>query len=103
MSQTVDPNSPTAFPPESEGRTVSLDVLAVTPEEQESLRVAAPQDYAAGTPGVYRAVKHLLSQAGAVNATRTMLKLNQKGGIDCMSCAWPESDKQRHTAEFCEN
>jgi formate dehydrogenase major subunit len=38
-----------------------------------------------------------------VAATRAMLKLNQKGGIDCMSCAWPENDLHRHVAEFCEN
>ncbi len=29
--------------------------------------------------------------------------MNQKGGIDCPSCAWPDPDGKRAPAEFCEN
>ncbi len=28
------------------------------------------------------------------------LKINQKDGFDCPSCAWPDPDHDRHTAEF---
>ena len=32
-----------------------------------------------------------------------LLKLNQKDGFDCSSCAWPDPDGHRSIAEFCEN
>ena len=35
---------------------------------------------------------------------KTLIKLNQTDGFDCMSCAWPDPEPDhRHTAEFCEN
>jgi molybdopterin-dependent oxidoreductase alpha subunit len=34
---------------------------------------------------------------------QTLLKINQKDGFDCPSCAWPDPDGHRKTAEFCEN
>src|SRR5208283_4706183 len=34
---------------------------------------------------------------------RTLLRLNQPGGLDCMSCAWADPDHDRTMAEFCEN
>jgi anaerobic selenocysteine-containing dehydrogenase len=41
---------------------------------------------------------------GPVRTARTLLRLNQPDGFDCMSCAWPDPDpEQRHRAEFCEN
>ncbi len=39
---------------------------------------------------------------GIVRGTRTLLQLNQKGGIDCPGCAWPEPDGERSHFEFCE-
>jgi molybdopterin-dependent oxidoreductase alpha subunit len=84
-------------------KSVRLNVLAETPMESQPVQVTPPATVAAGIPGVYRAMKHLLHQMSPVDATRAMLKLNQKNGIDCMSCAWPEPDGDRHMAEFCEN
>ena len=40
---------------------------------------------------------------GLVRGTRTLLKLNQVGGVDCPGCAWPEPDAERSHFEFCEN
>ena len=41
---------------------------------------------------------------GPRRSARTLLKLNQAEGFDCMSCAWPDPDPgHRHTAEFCES
>ncbi|HEY8318278.1 MAG TPA: FdhF/YdeP family oxidoreductase, partial [Amnibacterium sp.] len=34
---------------------------------------------------------------------KTLLKVNQVTGFDCMGCAWPDPAHRRHTAEFCEN
>src|SRR5687768_7833687 len=49
-------------------------------------------------------MKRALSQMGPSRTARTLLKLNQTDGFDCMSCAWPDPDPEhRHTAEFCEN
>ncbi len=82
---------------------VPLPILAETPEENRPPHIVAPAHAAAGIPAVLRSMKHLFTQVPPVAATRAMLKLNQKGGIDCMSCAWPENDGKRHVAEFCEN
>ena len=40
---------------------------------------------------------------GSSAACKTLLNLNQKDGFDCPSCAWPDPDDERKTAEFCEN
>ncbi len=41
---------------------------------------------------------------GVKNSVKTLRKLNQADGFDCMSCAWPDPDPEhRHSAEFCEN
>ena len=40
---------------------------------------------------------------GPVKGTKLLLRVNQKDGFDCQSCAWPSPDGDRHTFEFCEN
>src|SRR5262249_35363324 len=45
---------------------------------------------------------HGYGKMGIARGTRALLKLNQKGGIDCQSCAWPDPD-HRTIAEFCES
>jgi molybdopterin-dependent oxidoreductase alpha subunit len=40
---------------------------------------------------------------GVKRSFKTLLNLNQKDGFDCPSCAWPDPDDDRKTAEFCEN
>jgi molybdopterin-dependent oxidoreductase alpha subunit len=40
---------------------------------------------------------------GLVRGVRTLLKVNQQGGVDCPGCAWPEPDRERSHFEFCEN
>ncbi len=40
---------------------------------------------------------------GLVRGVRTLLKVNQTGGVDCPGCAWPEPDRGRSHFEFCEN
>ena len=66
------------------------------------IEVGEPKDWAAGVPGVLHSMGPALEQLGAARTAKLMLALNQKGGFDCMSCAWPDPDK-RKTAEFCEN
>src|SRR5687767_7368331 len=72
--------------------------------ETAALRVSAPKRTAAGVPGVTTAMRHVLEEMGPVRGAKGLLRLNQPGGIDCMSCAWPDpAAPDRSHAEFCEN
>src|ERR1043166_9441769 len=58
---------------------------------------------AGGVPAIIETFKAVSSQMGLVRGVRTMLNVNQPGGIDCPGCAWPEPDGERSHFEFCEN
>jgi len=58
---------------------------------------------AGGVPAIIASFKALSSEMGLVRGARTMLKVNQPGGVDCPGCAWPEPDGERSHFEFCEN
>src|SRR4030095_879662 len=58
---------------------------------------------AGGVPAVVEAMKSVWGEMGVVRGSKTLLKLNQMCGFDCPGCAWPEPDKNRSHAEFCEN
>lgn len=76
----------------------------MTTHEDEQVRVTKPKKAAAGVTGVRVALQRGISQMGLSRTAKTLLKLNQADGFDCMSCAWPDPDPEhRHTAEFCEN
>lgn len=81
----------------------SAEIHAESPDESDKLRVGVHKHVAAGLPAVVSSAKHVFGKAGIARGTRVMLKLNQKGGIDCSSCAWPEPDGRRSIAEFCES
>ncbi len=74
-----------------------------TPEIFENLNVSTPPDKAGGAGAVYHAMRHAIGKAGVVRAKDALTKLNQKGGFDCPSCAWPDPDGHRSSFEFCEN
>ena len=76
---------------------------ALTPDALGTLKQNEPKTVAAGMPAVVASMKHVFSQAGLVRGTKALLMLNQVGGVDCSSCAWPDPDHDRSTAEFCEN
>lgn len=78
-------------------------VSAETSEELTGLRLTEAKDKAAGLPGVLKATQYVFQHAGVVRGSYALSLLNQKEGIDCMSCAWPEPDGDRSFAEFCEN
>src|SRR6185503_15606711 len=58
---------------------------------------------AGGVPAIVATLKSLAAETGLIRGARTMLKVNQVGGIDCPGCAWPEPDQHRSHFEFCEN
>lgn len=71
-------------------------------KRDEKLKVTPPPETSAGIRAVTNALRHLYAKMGPIRATRGMLRLNQKGGIDCQSCAWPDPE-HRTINEFCEN
>ena len=58
---------------------------------------------AGGVPAIVAAVKSISNEMGLVRGVRTLLQVNQSGGVDCPGCAWPEPDRERSHFEFCEN
>jgi len=76
---------------------------AQPPEDFTGLKLTPPKTYAAGVPAVIRSMRHINSESAILRAAKALRVLNQKHGIDCMSCAWPEPDGDRRIAEFCEN
>jgi molybdopterin-dependent oxidoreductase alpha subunit len=77
---------------------------AESPEQLSDLKVTEAKTWAAGIPGVVAALKDVFSEAGAVRGLKALSKMNQKGGFDCSSCAWPDEDGDRSPiAAYCEN
>jgi molybdopterin-dependent oxidoreductase alpha subunit len=58
---------------------------------------------AGGVPAIVATLKSISSEMGLIRGARTLLKVNQSGGVDCPGCAWPEPDRERSHFEFCEN
>lgn len=77
--------------------------MKAKPENSEKLKISHPLDTAAGMSAVLNSTRHIIKKAGAVRGTKLLLSLNQKGGIDCNSCAWADPDGDRTHAEFCES
>src|SRR5215204_5101778 len=73
------------------------------PDSENQLHVTKPRDTAAGFAAIKETMANAFGKMGVVRGTRALLKLNQKGGIDCQSCAWPDPDEKRTVAEFCES
>ena len=72
-------------------------------ENLGDLTVTEPLKVAAGLKAIEVATSYSFRKMGPIRATRALLDLNQMGGIDCQSCAWPDPDGKRTVAEFCEN
>ncbi len=75
---------------------------AQPPDETSTLLVKPISRVAGGIPAAVTAIKYAFGEMGVVRGTRTLLQLNQKEGIDCPGCAWPEPDGERSHFEFCE-
>jgi molybdopterin-dependent oxidoreductase alpha subunit len=57
---------------------------------------------AGGAKAALVAARFAWGEMGVVRGTRALLQLNQKQGVDCPGCAWPEPDGDRSHFEFCE-
>jgi len=58
---------------------------------------------AGGIPAIVASLKVISDETGLIRGVRTLLQVNQTGGVDCPGCAWPEPDQHRSHFEFCEN
>lgn len=67
------------------------------------LKVGSPQKEAAGLKSIINATRIVARDPGAVRGSKILRLVNQKGGIDCNSCAWADPDGERTRVEFCEN
>ncbi|MET0572258.1 MAG: hypothetical protein ABWZ79_12590, partial [Pedobacter agri] len=77
---------------------------AENPSDLGELKRSEPEKVAAGVEAVVQSFKHVLKEANIFRANLALLKLNQKGGFDCPSCAWPDPDDDRSSiAEYCES
>ena len=71
--------------------------------DDEKLQQSPPKQWAAGMPAIASSMSHILREAGPSRGLRGLMEMNQIGGFDCPSCAWPDPDSGRSLAEFCEN
>jgi molybdopterin-dependent oxidoreductase alpha subunit len=76
---------------------------AQPPLEEKGADEGKRETTAAGFHSIYETAHHGLREMGIRRTLQTLLKINQKDGFDCPSCAWPDPDGHRKTAEFCEN
>ena len=77
---------------------------AQAPAVFTGLKLSTPPKKVAGIPAVLKALGHVARYTHPGSAIRVMSRLNQKGGIDCPGCAWPDPDDDRSSlGEFCEN
>jgi molybdopterin-dependent oxidoreductase alpha subunit len=72
-------------------------------ENSAKPKISEPKTTAAGLSAVLNSTRVTLKKVGAVRGARLLLNLNQKGGIDCNSCAWADPEGERTHAEFCES
>jgi molybdopterin-dependent oxidoreductase alpha subunit len=76
---------------------------AEPPPEDRRAETGRRDRSAAGFSSIWETVNRGAREMGVARTFKTLLKLNQKDGFDCPSCAWPDPDDDRKTAEFCEN
>ncbi|KGO10940.1 FdhF/YdeP family oxidoreductase [Elizabethkingia bruuniana] len=68
------------------------------------LKLTHVENKAAGVPAVMAAFSDLFEEKTPVRGMRALFKMNQMGGFDCPSCAWPDPDDERSAlGEYCEN
>jgi molybdopterin-dependent oxidoreductase alpha subunit len=79
-------------------------INAQPPVDFTGIETGEPAKAAAGVKAVYSSFKHIFGAMPVGRGLKALLNLNQKGGIDCPSCAWPDPDDDRsRIAEYCEN
>lgn len=77
---------------------------AESPYQLLDLKIKSPKNWAAGVPAVIHSIDQLVLNASVLRGGRALFSMNQFGGFDCPSCAWPDPDDERsRLGEYCEN
>src|ERR1043166_686261 len=102
------PDTQSGTPVTPPATRADLDQAEPTPGAQPPLEIDAATmterpKTAAGLPAIYETTRFAVGEMGPARGARALLKMNQKDGFDCQSCAWPSPDEHRQVAEFCEN
>ncbi len=63
-------------------------------EDFSDLEIGERQTTAGGLTAITQSIQYAYGEMGAGRGTQTLLKLNQKGGIDCQSCAWADPQER---------
>lgn len=87
-----------------ENKKIDSVPSAENPYKLLNLTVVPAKKWAAGIPAVLAAMADLVEEDIPFRGMRALLTMNQKGGFDCSSCAWPDPDDERSVVgEYCEN
>jgi molybdopterin-dependent oxidoreductase alpha subunit len=85
---------------EKDKRTPSAE----NPEKLSRFKSTGVKKWAAGIPAVVAALTDVVEEGIPFRGTGALFIMNQKGGFDCPSCAWPDPDDDRSpVGEYCEN
>ena len=77
---------------------------AESPDHLTHLHTGKVGTTAVGIPAIISSFRYAIGEAGIARGLKALAKVNQKGGFDCPSCAWPDPDDERSgIAEYCEN
>lgn len=85
------------------GSSRKRNVSITGPDAFTGLEIKEPLQVAAGFFAVKEAMKHGFREMGIFRAMRSFMAINQQGGFDCPSCAWPDPEKPSGIGEYCEN
>ncbi|HVQ39826.1 MAG TPA: FdhF/YdeP family oxidoreductase, partial [Pyrinomonadaceae bacterium] len=91
------------MPDQEPPATLPSALTPESPEESALVQIQPISKAAGGILSIIATAKIAWAEMGVARGVRTLLKVNQKDGFDCPGCAWPEPDKERSHAEFCEN
>ncbi|PQA55682.1 FdhF/YdeP family oxidoreductase [Siphonobacter curvatus] len=82
----------------------SLLPAAEPPHQLLDLKHKSPKSWAAGAPAVKHSVEQLVKNDSVLRGGKALFAMNQFGGFDCPSCAWPDPDDERsRLGEYCES
>lgn len=82
----------------------NIQPSAENPEKLLNLKVSKAKKWAAGIPAVVAALTDVVEERVSLRGAGSLFVMNQKGGFDCSSCAWPDPDDDRSpVGEYCEN
>ena len=77
---------------------------AQPPEKLTGIKIEEIPSSAVGFKAIKSAITHIKNEVGLYKGIGLLANLNQKKGMDCPGCAWPDPDEKRaFLAEYCEN